>query len=115
MGAELSVSYLPRLQRYVLVYTQNGLSENIRLRLAASPVGPWSAGTTLYRTPEMGWDKTYFCYAAKAHPELSRRDDELIVSYVCNSTDFWKMAADARIYFPKFLRVRFTAVHPQGH
>ena len=105
MGAELSVSYLPRFKRYVLVYTEDGLSEKILMRFASSPVGPWSAPAIIYRTPEMGWDSTYFCYAAKAHPELSRRDDELIVSYVCNSTDFWKMAANARIYFPKFLRV----------
>jgi len=111
MGAELSVSYLPRLKQYILVYTENGLSEKILMRFARSPVGPWSAPVTIYRTPEMGWDKTYFCYAAKAHPELSQRDDELIVSYVCNSDDFWKMAADSRIYFPKFIRVRFTSIH----
>jgi len=30
------------------------------------------------------------------------------VSYVCNSTDFWKMAADARIYRPKFIRIEFA-------
>jgi hypothetical protein len=112
MGAELSVSYLPRFKRYVLVYTENGLSEKIMMRSAPSPVGPWSAPVTIYRTPEMRWDKTYFCYAAKAHPELSRQDDELIVSYVCNSEDFWKAATDSRIYFPKFLRVRFTAIRP---
>jgi hypothetical protein len=107
MGAELSVSYLPRFRRYVLVYTENGLSDRILLRFAASPVGPWSTAQTIYRTPEMTWDSSYFCYAAKAHPELSRQDDELIVSYVCNANDFWKMAADARIYRPKFLRLKF--------
>jgi uncharacterized protein (TIGR03067 family) len=115
LGAELSVSFLPRLKRYLLIYTEGGLSEKIMLRFAPSPVGPWSAAATIYRTPEMSWDSTYFCYAAKAHPELSRRDDELLVSYVCNSTDFWKNAGDARIYFPKFLRVRFTAVPASGH
>ena len=109
MGAELSVSYLPRFQRYVLVNTENGLSPNIQMRFASSPVGPWSAPTTIYRTPETDWDSTYFCYAAKAHPELTQRDDELIISYVCNSTDFGKLVADSRIYFPKFLRVRFTS------
>ncbi len=110
LGAELSVSYLPRFKRYVLVYTENGFSEKIMLRSAVTPAGPWSEPTVIYRTPEMGWDASYFCYAAKAHPELSRKDDELIVSYVCNSSDFGKMAADARIYFPKFLRVKFAAI-----
>jgi hypothetical protein len=110
LGAELSVSYLPRFKRYVLVYTEKGFSDKIMLRSAASPIGPWSKAEVIYRTPEMGWDQTYFCYAAKAHPELSRSDDELIISYVCNSSDFSKMVADTRIYFPKFLRVKFDAI-----
>ncbi|MGA2749376.1 MAG: DUF4185 domain-containing protein [Verrucomicrobiota bacterium] len=108
MGAELSVSYLPRFKRYVLVYTESGLSEKIMLRWAGSPVGPWSAPRIVFRTPEMSWDKSYFCYAAKAHPELSRQEDELLVSYVCNADNFWKMAADARIYRPQFLRLKFS-------
>lgn len=107
MGAELSVSYQPAIGKYVAVYTEGGLSRNILMRLAPAPEGPWSAPRPLYRTPEMDWDKDYFCYAAKGHPELSRRDDEMIVSYVCNSYDFGKMAGDARIYSPRFLRVRF--------
>ena len=107
IGAELSVSCLPGFRRYVLVYTENGLSDKIMLRWAASPVGPWSEAQTIYRTPEMSWDSSYFCYAAKGHPELARQEDELIVSYVCNANDFWKMAGDARIYRPKFVRVKF--------
>jgi len=107
IGAELSVSCLRSFRRYVLVYTENGLSDKIMLRWAASPVGPWSAAQTIYRTPEMSWDSSYFCYAAKGHAELSRQEDELIVSYVCNANDFWKMAGDARIYRPKFVRVKF--------
>ena len=68
----------------------------------------WSAPRIVFRTPEMSWDKSYFCYAAKAHPELSRQEDELLVSYVCNADNFWKMAADARIYRPQFLRLKFS-------
>ena len=107
LGAELSVSYLPRFRRYVLVYTENGLSDKIMMRFAGSPVGPWSSEKIVYKTPEMAWDSSYFCYAAKGHAELSRQEDELIVSYVCNANDFWKMAADARIYRPEFLRLKF--------
>ena len=52
-------------------------------------------------------DEDIFCYAAKGHPELSLTPDELIITYVANSTDFYKMAADARLYRPRFIRVRF--------
>ena len=38
---------------------------------------------------------------------LSDAPDELIITYVANSTDFYKMAADARLYRPRFIRVRF--------
>lgn len=106
-GAEFSVSYQPALGKYVAVYTESGLSKNIMIRYAPAPEGPWSAAQVVFECPEMSWDKDYFCYAAKGHPELSRKDDELLISYVCNAHDFWKMAADARIYRPRFLTITF--------
>ncbi|MFH1882574.1 MAG: DUF4185 domain-containing protein [Planctomycetota bacterium] len=105
-ATEYSVCYQPSIKQYVVVYTENGMSKNIMMRLAPTPVGPWSSAYKVYECPEVEWHKTYFCYAAKAHPEISK-DDELIVTYVCNSTDFWQMAADARIYRPRFLRIKF--------
>jgi hypothetical protein len=82
------------------------MSAKIIMRTAERPEGPWSDPEIIYRAPEPSWDKTYFCYAAKGHPELSA-PDELLVSYVCNSTDFAKMAGDARIYKPRFIRLKF--------
>jgi hypothetical protein len=110
-ATEYSVSYQPAIRQYVAVYTENGMSENILMRMAPTPVGPWSRAFKIYECPEVGWHKSYFCYAAKAHPEISK-EDELIVTYVCNSMDFWQMAKDTRIYRPRFLRVRFDV---QGH
>jgi hypothetical protein len=104
MGSELSVSYLPDFKCYALVYTENGMSPRILARTAAAPWGPWSAATTIYQCPESGWDKKIFCYAAKAHPSLAS-GDELMVSYVANSFDIWQVAADARLYWPRFIRV----------
>lgn len=109
LGAELSVSYLPALGKYAAVYTENGLSRNIMVRFSLKPEGPWSPPSVVYRCPEMDWDKDYFCYAAKAHPELARQGNELIVSYVCNSFDFGKMVRDTRIYRPRFVRIRFRS------
>ncbi len=104
---EYSVSYLPALKKYVMVYSENGISRNIVARLALQPYGPWSAPMLLYQCPEANWDESIFCYAAKAHSDISLNADELIITYVANSTDFQKVVADARLYRPRFLRVRF--------
>jgi hypothetical protein len=105
-GAEFSVSFHQFLNKYVTVYTELGNSEKIILRTANNPEGPWSEQKVIYSVPEVGWSKNYFCYAGRAHNELSGAND-LLVSYVCNSSNFWEMASDARIYRPKFIRVKF--------
>jgi hypothetical protein len=107
-ATEYSVCYEPSIKQYVSVYTQNGMSRNIMMRFSPAPVGPWSKAQKVYECPEVEWHKTYFCYAAKAHPEISKKG-ELVITYVCNSTDFWQMAKDARIYRPRFLRMKFAA------
>jgi hypothetical protein len=105
---DYSVSYHQAFGCYVLVYTENGLSSRILCRTAKAPWGPWSAPTLVYQCPEADWDKKIFCYAAKGHPELTR-DDELVISYVANSFDFWQVATDARLYWPKFIRVKLRS------
>jgi hypothetical protein len=109
-ATEYSVSYQPAIKKYVTVYTENGMSEDILMRLSTTPVGPWGPAQKVFECPEVNWHKTYFCYAAKAHPEISQKN-ELIVTYVCNSFDFWKMAADASIYRPRFIRIKFDIQH----
>jgi hypothetical protein len=105
-GAESSVSFQPAIKKYVAVYTEYGMSANIMMRVSETPIGPWSEPYKVYKCPEYKWHKTYFCYAGKGHPELSG-PDELIITYACNSTDFWQMARDARIYRPRFLKIKF--------
>ena len=105
---EYSVSYLPVLKQYVVVYSQDGLSKNILARLSPEPQGPWSDPVQLYQCPEAEWDESVFCYAAKAHAILSQTPDQLIITYIANSVDFNKTANDARLYRPRFIRVTFT-------
>ncbi|MGB8226212.1 MAG: DUF4185 domain-containing protein [Sedimentisphaerales bacterium] len=106
IATEYSVSFQPAIKKYVAVYTKNGMSADILMRVSDTPVGPWSRPYKVFKCPECKWHKTYFCYAGKGHPELSE-PDELIITYACNSTDFWQMAQDARIYRPRFLKVKF--------
>ncbi len=112
IASEYSVSFQPILKKYVVIYTENGMSPNIFMRVSDTPVGPWSKPHKVYECPDCNWHKTYFCYAAKAHPALSGPDD-LLITYVCNSTDFWQMASDARIYRPRFLRIKFNVQERQ--
>ena len=106
MGAEYSVCYHPFLKKYVLVYSGMEKSEKILLRTSENPEGPWSEEIEVYNSPEAEWSKNYICYAGRSHIELSGSKD-LLISYVCNSWDFWEMAADARIYRPRFIRIEF--------
>ncbi|MFO0983811.1 MAG: DUF4185 domain-containing protein [Planctomycetota bacterium] len=111
MANELSVTWHEAAGVYLAVCTENGMSPRIVARAARSPTGPWSKAVVLYECPEAGWDQRIFCYAAKAHAVLSHADT-LVVSYVANSLDFWQVAADARLYWPRFVRVRWTALPP---
>jgi hypothetical protein len=105
LANECSVSFLPGRKQYVAVYTERGLSPRIVARTAPSPTGPWSTPTVLYHCPEASWDRNIFCYAAKAHPEISA-EGELFITYATNSFDFWQVARDARLYWPRFVRVK---------
>jgi hypothetical protein len=107
---EYSVSYLPALKQFAVVYSQDGLSKNILARLSPEPQGPWSDPIQLYQCPEAGWNDSIFCYAAKAHAILSGVPDALVITYIANSVDFNKTANDARLYRPRFLRVTFKPI-----
>lgn len=105
MATEASVTRVEGHGPFLLTYTENGMSQRILARSAERPWGPWSAPTVLYTCPEVAWDKRIFTYAGKAHPTLAG-EGELIVSYAANSMDFWHVCTDARLYWPKFVRVR---------
>lgn len=107
MASDGSVSYLPDRKEFLLVYTEGGLSKKILARAAKNPWGPWSEPTTIYECPEMAKDRRIFCYNARAHASLSS-GDELVVSYADNSMDFWHVAADASVYWTRFVRVKLA-------
>jgi hypothetical protein len=108
LGNDYSVSFRVGLKRYVVVSTHMGMSDRIMARASETPWGPWSEPVTIYRCPDVKWDKRVFCYGARAHATESS-GDEILVNYVANSFDFWHVAQDARLYWPRFVRVRWQA------
>jgi hypothetical protein len=109
VASEYSVSWLPALQQFVLICSENGLSPNVIARTAPQPWGPWSKPAVVFRCPEAAWDTNFFCYAAKAHPMLASAPNELIVTYAANSFDFSQLVNDTRLYWPRFVRLNWRA------
>jgi hypothetical protein len=104
-GGSIEMSVSPFKDGFAAVYTRVGMSPEILVRRAPKPEGPWGDPVVVFRCPETEWNKTYFCYAAKAHPELASGHRELLVSYACNSTNFGDAVRDLRIYRPRFVRI----------
>ncbi|MEP7107718.1 MAG: DUF4185 domain-containing protein [Ferruginibacter sp.] len=101
---ELSMTTLPD-GRYLLVFQVMGLSDKVGMRIAASPVGPFSDIIEIYTTPE--WKEGIWTYNAKAHPNLSK-PGELLISYNTITADFWNdIQKDAHIYRPRFIKLKF--------
>jgi len=113
VAGEFSVSYQPAVDRYVLVYTEGGLSENIALRFARQPQGPWGRPVRVFRCPEAEWDPRIFCYAGKGHPEIGAAPQELILTYVANAADFALLESDTRLYRPRFIKITFEEAAPE--
>ena len=109
MASECSVSWLPAMGKYVFIGTKDGLSDKILLRTALDPWGPWSDAQVVYHCPDVKYDKGVFCYAAKAHPMLAIRPDELILTYAANSFKLSGTINDPRLYWPRFVRLRFQS------
>ena len=112
VATELSVSFQPILNQYVLVYTEKGFSEHSNssvIRLSPNLHGPWSDPIPVYRCPEAQRDPRICCYAAKGHPEIASSPEELILTYVANFCDGdLKVLEDASLYRPRFLRIYFA-------
>jgi len=109
VSAEFSVSWQPGLGRYVMVHSAAWPSPEMVVRYAAAPEGPWSAPEVFFSCPEAGWDPRVFCYAAKGHPAVDPSPDGLTITYVANATELAPVESDARLYRPRFLRIRFSS------
>lgn len=103
---EASLEYLPEKKLY-LATSYRGFHEKMYVVTAPTLTGPWSEPLEVYTIPEVVGQDNYHAYAMKSHPELARRPDELVLTYVVNSKDFWSVFRDNTIYYPRFVRVKF--------
>lgn len=104
---EYSVSYVPGIRQYAAVYTEGGIYGKIMVRLSQKPQGPWGPPVKVYDCPDRDSHEKTYSYAAKAHPELSDSLNELIVTYATNSMHFPDVFDDARLYWPRFVKLTF--------
>lgn len=104
MGFEFSVSYFSQQHKFVLVNAPLGFAQNINVQSADSLSGSWSSPVNVFQCPEPKSNSNVFCYAAKAHPELSSNND-LVITYVANSVVFSDVINDASLYWPRFISV----------
>ena len=92
-----------------MVHSEPVFGPRIFVRTARRPEGPWSDRRAVYHITDLDAKAKHFPYAAKGHAHLSRAG-ELLITYVVNPHDFWKMVGNASIYRPRFVRVPLTAV-----
>jgi len=84
------------------------LSHSVTVRTAPRPEGPWSAPADAFRIPDGQLAGGAFCYAAKAHPELTppaAAAREFVFSYMCNTPTVEGLLNRSDVYVPQLVRV----------
>ncbi len=103
--SEMSVRYHPAIKKWIALSAGPEFpSTRAVIRVADSPVGPWSPPQTIHEFPEMkpdspGYEKDTFCYAVKEHIEFT--DTKIAMTYACNSMVLAKTVANMNIYRPR--------------
>lgn len=106
VSAELSVTYITEglfKDKYMLTVMEDTTSGKISYSLADSPVGPFSEYTLIYQTSEGSYLRDAFSYNAKLHPNMSEPGN-FVISYNVNTRSAGALS-DARIYYPRFIRM----------
>lgn len=119
-AALVPLSKLPGTPEASLVYNRYLMSwyiaiippftTRVELWSAETLTGPW--GMTHAFNISAPWNDTtrFFCYAAKAHPQLSSAKESLVFSYVCNTWNVSLLGEPAGFgaYVPRFVEVQVS-------
>ncbi|MCD6384678.1 DUF4185 domain-containing protein [Candidatus Sumerlaeota bacterium] len=103
---ESSLYYDSVHKRYITAVIRP-FSPDYYIFTAEKLTGPWSEPQKIYNIPDLQRNKLYHAYAGRLHPMLPCKPNELVLSYVVNTTDFWSMFSALDIYYPRFIRIRF--------
>lgn len=106
---ETSLQYDPVRRRYIAVVLQP-FQPDMCLVSAESLTGSWTEPQKVYDIPDYKINNLVHAYAGRSHPELAASPDELIITYVSNTSDFWGMFGMMNIYYPRFVRVQLEPV-----
>jgi hypothetical protein len=107
VGPECSVHFEASTNRWIHVASRGFGPSTIAMRAAPALEGPWSPPHDVYTPPESRGPKP-FVYAAKAHPELTAPNGDLVVTYATNSFDFGDLfTPDGVLHlgWPRFVRI----------
>ena len=90
--------------KYVAVFQYDVNSCYVAYSIGDSPVGPFGEPRKVYYCPEQEKNSLVYSYNAKAHLNLSSRD-EFLVTYNVNTWSNDLNANDASVYHPRWLRL----------
>ncbi len=100
---EMSIRYHSAIQKWIAVQQKPGLGAGVGVRTASHLEGPWSSFDRGFSIEEKapGANEKTFCYAAKEHIEFARTSGEMLITYICNSTDLRNLISDMSLYRPQ--------------
>jgi hypothetical protein len=102
VSTELSVTPLAN-GKFLLVFTQDVMSDRIAYKVGSSPVGPFGETVVFYRAPEpRAMGEGIYVYNAKAHPHLSA-PGLLLISY--NVNRLGGLPRNTNEYRPRFVEL----------
>lgn len=92
---------------FVLIQTSGFGGATLAYETAHSLSGPYSGAQTFYLPPERTEPKIMI-YSAKMHPEQSAPGFDVVATYCTNSLNFPTLVKDMSLYFPRFVRAKWT-------
>lgn len=106
-ASEMTVTKLDG-EPYLVATYMAPMSADICMRFAKTPEGPWSDPIKVFQCPEhqekvLG--RRTSVYSAKAHPELSHKQGEIVVSYCSNPGEMKHYLKRPDLYHPRIIRV----------
>jgi CARDB len=97
-----TTSFLVDEAGWTLVTQDQLFGENVTVRRAPAPEGPWGPKTVIARAPAPPGG---YSYGAAIHPELGGDRSNMLVSYSVNGWKWDDVLAWPDLYRPRFLRV----------